>query len=87
MLWLWVSKSEKASVAAAFDGLALRGLALRGLRGRPFSEKSKGRALPLCFGCRLSALRHRGRHKPPVLVPSGGYLLSSLYSAYTMLFE
>ena len=26
-LWRWVSKSEKASVAAAFDGLALLGLA------------------------------------------------------------
>ena len=53
-MWLRVSKREKASAAAAFDDLALRGL-----RGRPFSEKSKGRALPLCFGCRLSALQHR----------------------------
>ncbi|OLQ02944.1 hypothetical protein AK812_SmicGene14193 [Symbiodinium microadriaticum] len=30
-----------------------------GLRGRPFSEKLKGCALPLCFGCRLSALWHQ----------------------------
>ena len=37
-----------------------------GLLGRPFSEKLKGCALPLCFGCRLSALWHQ--------VPSGALL-------------
>ena len=52
MLWPWVSKSEKAFVGAAFDGLALRGLC-----GHPFSMKSEVGVHSLCFRCRLPALQ------------------------------
>ena len=72
VLWLWVSKSEKASVAAAFDGLALRGLRGRspcasGADCRPFSTGRRRTALLAALCAVYSLLQSACRQSKPTL--------------------